>query len=1681
MKSRDRLIPLVFLALLFCGSPLFAQTGTIQFSSATYSATGSTSGTVNATITLTRTGGSVGSASVAYCAFIGNDSTTTLYDQSDYRDIDNLGSAGQMAFLANVATWANGDTAPKTFTIPLAQRNPAVKNGSSVIQLALEDVQGASRGAVAAATLTINDPAPPTAGVLKFSRRVFFGDRPGGLATITVSRSGGSTGSVSVNYSTTNNNNIVTTNSQGTTNSTVPPWSYIYYNDANPGPTRPPAATVGTDYTATSGTLTWAAGDMADKTFTIPLNTSASGTNEVIGVTLSSPTGGAVLGNAALASCVITDSAKSLVSLYHQGAGEEMRLWLPPPGVPLRGILFYLPGSGNDTRGACNDFAWQQAAQALGFGILGTNGNLLSGGPYGIGSFRGALKMAADFSGRPEVANAPIFSAGFSAGGFASVEASTSILDRVIGFFAFRASEWSDGRQINGAQKAVPGFYAVGDRDSTVEPGWANLSFVSRRAVGEQVAYAVDWGTGHAAFGAGSSEPLMWSYLSELIPPRFPTTGQTLPGPNPGQTVALQPIANASGYLNPHDYTFTTTGPDGLINGGYQTLPPYTAESAYSGNKTTANWLPSATFARAFQAFNARQVPVGGGNTNLANAPLNTPLKFTAPARLASLVLGQTYPVEINPRRVTNLKKIRFYEGDTLLGERSAAPWKINWTPAVGGVRTLTAIGTDANGQDIPAFTTVSVQTGTSPGFVQFQDSAPEAYRSAGNATLVINRSGGKAGAVSATWTITGGTAVSGTDFSGPNSGTVSWADGDATPKTISIPLLNSTPRLARTLTLTLSNPTGGLQLPPARDNTDGAPPDTRRESTTATLYDDLTPLPSPWSTTTVGSTIGSGIPGEASLYAENIFSLRAATNENYGSTDCFRYVMQPMTGNCTITARVVSMTSGGSFPRAGVMIRQDLSATSPFCASQAQPTNSSIMLYRTTGGGGTANTAGTSLTVPNAWFRVTRVGNVFTSYTSPDGSTWTQVGSPQTITMTGTVYVGLVWANNSGGALSTEARFDNVAVTGTAVATAAPVITGTPLAPLTGYAGEFLSRTLTATGNPLPTFSIASGTLPAGLTLNPVTGILSGVSQNTTSTSVTIRATNALGTNDSTLSITLSLLVPPVISTGAFPTTPQSQPVSYQLAATNSPTSWAMTGGSLPAGVSFNAATATISGTPSQTGNFRPVFTATNSAGTSAPKTVAMNIVSALSPSVVYEFNSTQADFNDRFLETQAGGSPTWASAGITATGGVGNTGYLATSSNTQTALWNQAFTWLPGQTSTVSLFFKARVNTGSPPVAGTSPAGGAGMRLGFADDNLGTLSGAEYLAVGINTTSGDQSQLAVISRQSSTTTANGPNVGTLVHGNWYELIGTFTKSATSGRFDVIVSLKSWGSDGQTGGTVLGTSSSIPVTSLTNVYDSTGVYAGFVGTTNSNSGVLGLDRFSAAIPVSPPVVAPGQMFSGPPGVSFNQSVTATGNPLSFALVSGSLPAGLSLNTTTGAITGTPSVSGVFTPMISATNLGGGESAAVAVGITILSGLDTFRTANGLAADGSQDLLTPAGDGIANLLKYAFNLLGNGPGQTPTLSTPNPALLASDGSAGLPLLGVNGFGQLQITFIRRKASTGSGITYSVEFSDALATWAVNPSATEGVTSLDATFERVTVTDSLAAPAKRFARVKVTAP
>ena len=96
------------------------------------------------------------------------------------------------------------------------------------------------------------------------------------------------------------------------------------------------------------------------------------------------------------------------------------------------------------------------------------------------------------------------------------------------------------------------------------------------------------------------------------------------------------------------------------------------------------------------------------------------------------------------------------------------------------------------------------------PGTVQFASSALTATENGGALTVSVNRVGGSSGAVTIDYAAVAGTATAGVDFTAVT-GTLNWAAGDGAAKTFVVPILNDAlidPN--ETITLTLTNPTGG-------------------------------------------------------------------------------------------------------------------------------------------------------------------------------------------------------------------------------------------------------------------------------------------------------------------------------------------------------------------------------------------------------------------------------------------------------------------------------------------------------------------------------------------------------------------------------------------------------------------------------------------------------------------------------------------------------------------------------------------------------------------------------------------------------------------------------------------------------------------------------------------------------
>jgi regulation of enolase protein 1 (concanavalin A-like superfamily) len=180
--------------------------------------------------------------------------------------------------------------------------------------------------------------------------------------------------------------------------------------------------------------------------------------------------------------------------------------------------------------------------------------------------------------------------------------------------------------------------------------------------------------------------------------------------------------------------------------------------------------------------------------------------------------------------------------------------------------------------------------------------------------------------------------------------------------------------------------------------------------------------LPSPWQTQNVGSP---SLAGSAS-HNNGAWTVAGSGADIWGASDQFRFVYRTLSGNGTITARVVSQTNSNAWAKAGVMIRESLAANSRHAMTIVTPSNGRRMQSRSSTGGSSVDVSGGSGAAP-VWVRLVRSGNTFTSYRSANGTTWTQISS-RTISMGSTVYVGLAVTSHNNSALSTV-TFTNVTV----------------------------------------------------------------------------------------------------------------------------------------------------------------------------------------------------------------------------------------------------------------------------------------------------------------------------------------------------------------------------------------------------------------------------------------------------------------------------------------------------------------------------------------------------------------------------------------------------------------------------------------------------------------------------
>ena len=244
--------------------------------------------------------------------------------------------------------------------------------------------------------------------------------------------------------------------------------------------------------------------------------------------------------------------------------------------------------------------------------------------------------------------------------------------------------------------------------------------------------------------------------------------------------------------------------------------------------------------------------------------------------------------------------------------------------------------------------------------------------------------------------------------------------------------------------------------------------------------------LPAPWQSVAVGE----AAPVSARASADGTFTSAAAGRDIQDAADGFGFLFQPVAGEVTLTARVVSVPKTNEWAKAGLMLRAGTGADAPNVFLALTSAHSVTFQHRDSAGAAT-----TAMQLSGAvplWLRLQRTGGRVLAYTSSDGAVWALVGGT-TIALPSTVTAGLASTSHVPGTPG-EATFDHVTLRRDA-APNGPALTGQVIChgdSLTaGY--NATSGLLTATGTTYPgvlartlgptwcVFNIGTGGWPLG------------------------------------------------------------------------------------------------------------------------------------------------------------------------------------------------------------------------------------------------------------------------------------------------------------------------------------------------------------------------------------------------------------------------------------------------------------------------------------------------------------------------------------------------------------------------------------------------------------------------
>ena len=440
-------------------------------------------------------------------------------------------------------------------------------------------------------------------------------------------------------------------------------------------------------------------------------------------------------------------------------------------------------------------------------------------------------------------------------------------------------------------------------------------------------------------------------------------------------------------------------------------------------------------------------------------------------------------------------------------------------------------------------------------------------------------------------------------------------------------------------------------------------------------------------------------------------------------------------------------------------------------------------------------------------------------------------------------------------------------------------------------------------TASSSPTGFDATG-LPAGLSVDNGTGLISGVPTATSPSSVTLKASNASGTGTATLTLTVN---PdpnaPVISGPLTATCAVDAPFSYQIAASRTPTAYLASG--LPAGLTVDALTGLISGTPTTKGTSTAMIMASNGSG-SDTKTLTINI---LEPFI--EVSQTDLSYAAWFGLASEAQSYTLTGSDLAEAITVLAPGNFEVSDDGGTSYFDE-LTIAPASNRTINATISVRMKASAPLGENSGAVINSGANAvpkyvqlnGFSDVAAATLDLSTWSLAGFNTKTGTPSLT-----QSYTVSGVGLTVPVTITAPT-----GFQISSDNNTFTTLVTLLP-----DALGKISAQEIFVRLSSAT-----AGTFTGSIG----HAGGGAEDKYVAVsgivtIPIGPPIISPlsGSSYTD---TSFTTKVVVGGSLPAISFGATNLPGSLQINRTNGTITGVvPVTAGTNVFSVSATTQDG--------------------------------------------------------------------------------------------------------------------------------------------------------------